>query len=74
MEDHQYYHLVTSLAGSIQCIKDGIAEGNLSKAREAWEELEWWQKAGLWKAPSKGGVFSTYERQVMKSKEFREAK
>lgn len=73
MDDPQYDYLVTSLAGTIQCIKDGIATDNLSIAAEAWNELEDWQKLALWRAPSKGGCFTTYERQVIKSKEFREA-
>lgn len=73
MSDPQYEYLAASLAGTIQCIKDGIATDNLSMAAEAWFELEDWQQLGLWKAPSKGGVLSTHERKVIKSSEFREA-
>ena len=67
-----YLFLCARLAPWIQAVKDGIHEGNLHAAKEAWEELDWWQHQALWKAPSKGGVFSTYERSVMRSEEWRE--
>ena len=56
---------------SITAIKQGIAEGDLSTAAEAWFELGEETKHALWVAPSKGGKFTTEERNIMKSKEFR---
>ena len=58
---------------SIQAIKQGIKEDDLSTAAEAWFELSNEEKADIWVAPGKGGPFSTAERKVIKSTEFREA-
>ena len=58
---------------TITAIKDGIAEGDLSKANEAWHELSEDEMKALWAAPSKGGPFSTKEREIMKSTDFRTA-
>lgn len=62
---------------SIQCIKFALSSGtsneNLSSASEAWYELSEEDQRILWVAPSKGGVFTTKEREVMKSTEFRKA-
>ena len=62
---------VLSNHSSIVAIKEGIALGNLSEAAEEWFTLEEDIKASLWIAPSKGGVFTTREREVIKSSEFR---
>lgn len=58
---------------SIMAVKDGIAVGELSGAAEAWFELDQDTQRGLWVAPTKGGVFTTRERDVMKTNEFRNA-
>jgi len=58
---------------SILAIKAGIANEDLASASEAWSELSNETKEALWKAPSKGGCFTTQEREVMKSSEFRQA-
>ena len=60
-------------AESIKVIVLGIESGEYSSAAEAWFELDEKEKMELWRAPSKGGVFSTREREVMKTKEFRES-
>jgi len=62
---------VLSNHSSIVAIKEGIALDNLSEAAEEWFTLEDDIKASLWIAPSKGGVFTTREREVIKSSEFR---
>lgn len=62
------------LKPSIDAIKNGIASGDLSSASEAWAELTDDEKTSIWVAPTKGGPFTTKEREVMKSKEFREAR
>jgi len=40
-------------------------------AAEAWFELDEETKIALWKAPTKGGCFTTIEREIMKSADFR---
>ena len=62
-----------ALAESIKAIKQGISDDDLSTASEAWFELTDEEKASIWSAPSKGGPFTTKEREVMKSPEFRKA-
>lgn len=46
---------------------------HLSAAAEAWGELDEETKIGIWKAPRNGGCFTTVQRDVMKTKEFRES-
>lgn len=58
---------------SVLAIKEGIMENNLSQASESWYELDDDTKKALWLAPTNGGIFSTKEREVMKSTEFRTA-
>lgn len=62
---------VRELFDSISAIKTGIAIDDLSTAAEAWFTLDDNQKSSIWKAPSYGGVFTTREREIMKSREFR---
>ena len=58
---------------SVTVIKQGIIDNDLGTAREAWQELGEDVQMRLWRAPSKGGVFSTKERETMKSTEWRES-
>lgn len=58
---------------SILAIKAGIALDDLNSAAEEWFSLDNEVKTRLWKAPSKGGPFTTREREIIKSTEFREA-
>ena len=69
----KYEDMIVDLMPSVQAIKDGIATDDLATANEAWSELTDVEKQLLWKAPSKGGVFTTQERAVMKTPEFRQA-
>ena len=69
----EYEALCELLSDSIEAIKTGIEIGDLVMAKEAWDELTEEEKIGVWKAPSKGGVFTTEERAIMKSTEFRTA-
>ena len=46
---------------------------NLKKAADIWFELPEETKSELWVAPTKGGVFTTQEIQIMRSPEFRKA-
>ena len=59
------------LAPSIKVIKEGIASEDYFTAAEAWFELSDEEKQSIWIAPSKGGPFTTEERETMKSQEFR---
>jgi hypothetical protein len=61
----------TELATSISAIKDGIESGDMSSAAEAWFELSEEEKTAIWVATTKGGPFSTEERAIMKSTEFK---
>lgn len=58
---------------SIAAIKAGIADGDLSSAAEEWFTLPRPAQEELWKATTKGGCFTTKEREVMKTKDFRQA-
>lgn len=68
-ERFEYYQEI--YAKSIKSIKAGIAMGELSRAAEAWFELDKHIQGGLWRAPSKGGCFTADELKIMKSSEFR---
>ncbi len=57
---------------SIASIKEGILNGDYGTAQESLQELTDDEKQLLWIAPSKGGVFTTKEREIMRSTEFRE--
>ena len=69
----KYDALCVSLASTIEVIKESIESQSYSAGSEAWQELTEEEKMGLWKAPSKGGCFTTAEREVMKTPEFRKA-
>jgi hypothetical protein len=71
--DMKYEAITTTLAETIEVIKESIESGEYSAGSEAWQELTDIEKEGLWKAPSKGGCFTTQEREVMKSTEFRKS-
>lgn len=66
---------VSQHAASIRAIKEGIATGDLSRAAEAWYELDEDTMRALWVAPTKfkNAPFTTKEREVMKTPEFRMA-
>lgn len=68
---HQGY--VRDNLESIAAIRAGIANDDYSLASEAWFELPDDVKRGLWLAPTKGGIFTTKERDIIKSAEFRQA-
>ena len=78
-DDEIYQELVMEHAASIAAIKTGIANGDLSTAAEAWftihpdDDTRKEIMTQLWKAPSNGGCFTTQEREIIKSAEFRQA-
>lgn len=59
--------------GVISTIKYGIEVEMLADAAEEWFKLSDNEKKSIWVAPSKGGAFTTKEREVIKSSEFRKA-
>lgn len=71
------------LVGSITEVKEGIESEDLSRAAQAWFELNEEEKRALWVAPTRieGGKrvdnthapFTTKEREIMKSSEFKTA-
>lgn len=54
---------------TILCIKESLAmqPPDLSAAKEAWSELDEETQRALWLATTKGGIFTTFERQTIKS-------
>jgi hypothetical protein len=65
------------LTNKYQNIINGIQKAfnndNLKEAADIWFELPEESKNELWVAPTKGGVFTTKEIQIMRSPEFRKA-
>jgi len=59
---------------SVTYIKENIAKGDMLAVAEGWNELDNDTKEALWLAPTKGGVFTTEERQLLKSDEFYNAR
>jgi len=73
--DRLYAHN-TALRGNLStvlCMKEGIESGDLSAAKEAWSELDEDEQRSLWVAVTKGGIFTTKERETIKSPEWSEA-
>jgi len=66
----EHMTIVRDNFSSIAAIKSYIADENLSSAKEAWHEIDTEVQMSLWKAPTKGGCFTTSERTVMKSDEW----
>lgn len=57
----------------VMTIKDAIFNKDYSTGAEAWNELEEPEQRALWVAISKGGIFTTEERETIKTKEFTQA-
>jgi hypothetical protein len=58
---------------SIVAVKLHLALKEWEQALEAWNEIDYDDKRILWRAPSKGGVFTTKERQLIHEKRHRDA-
>lgn len=72
-EQKSYMDTVRKHMDSVIVIREGIQTGELSTAAEAWFELDKETQEALWKSTTDGGVFTTEERRVMKTSEFRES-
>lgn len=59
---------------SILAIKEALAMNEYSTAYECFAELDPDAVKALWVAPTKGGIFTTGERQQMKSNEWNDAR
>lgn len=68
-----YDSLVIQHMGTITEIKTALANGDYFAARCYWNDFDEETKMALWKAKTKGGVFTTEERDQMKSTAFRTA-
>lgn len=69
----EYDSLCYKHIDSLTCIREALIANDYSTAKEAWRELGEEVQIAIWKAPSKGGWFTTAERSAMKSKEWSEA-
>ena len=72
LETVEVAHAIAEHALTVHTIKANILD-NIAVAAEAWHELSDDEKKSLWIAPTKGGAFTTKEREIMKSSEFRKA-
>ena len=52
---------------AVALIKEALAIGHKSTAAEAYAELSREEERALWVAPSRGGVWTTAERHLMKT-------
>ncbi len=66
----KYNAAVRELFPSIAAIKAAFAEEDYSTAAEVMCELTQAEKDSIWKAPSKGGIFTTKEISTFKSNEY----
>ena len=58
---------------TIADIKQALRDDDIEAAAEVWWPLPNEVKMQLWVAPRSGGIFTTSERAMIKSTEFREA-
>ena len=66
----KYAEVVRDEFPSIAAVKELLAQDSYSEAKEAWLELDEQVQRNLWRAPTKGGIFTTEERAKMKSNEW----
>lgn len=50
---------------TISAVKEAISNGDFDSASESWHELSIDEKRTLFRAPTKGGIFTTEERKIM---------
>ena len=73
LDDEQYKALVSENMVSVSAIKTALDNEDYSTAKESWNELDEEIQMGIWRAPSKGGCFTTEQRTKMRSTEWRGA-
>ncbi len=69
------FQALVECSNEIEIIIASVESGDYSAGADAWHSLTGGQKSALWVAPSKNdhAPFTTHVRDVLKSKEFREA-
>tara|TARA_R110002072_G_scaffold296368_1_gene468206 strand:- start:3 stop:680 length:678 start_codon:yes stop_codon:yes gene_type:complete len=68
-----YNAVVREHIGTINAIKDALAVDDIETAAEEWGQLNDEEKRSIWRAPTKGGMFTTKEIATMRTSDFREA-
>ena len=68
-----YNAAVREHIASISAIKNALADADLETAAEEWNAMSEDEQRSVWKAPSKGGIFTTQELATIKTSDFREA-
>ena len=68
-----YNAAVREHIASISAMKDALTNADLETAAEEWNAMSEEEQRSIWKAPSKGGIFTTQELATIKTSEFREA-
>ena len=68
-----YNAAVREHIASISAIKNALADADLETAAEEWNAMTEDEQRSVWKAPSKGGIFTTQELATIKTSDFREA-
>ena len=68
-----YNGLVRDNLDTISLLKESLQNEDFQTAAGCWADLGDETQRALWIAPSNGGIFTTKERELIKSKEFREA-
>ena len=68
-----YNAAVRQHIASISAIKNALADADLETAAEEWNAMTEDEQRSVWKAPSKGGIFTTQELATIKTSDFREA-
>lgn len=69
----EYVALVRDLFLEVYEIKSALAAEDYAAAKETWRQLSDIERNDLWKAPSRGGIFTTKERAQIKSNEWSQA-
>ena len=69
-----YNAMVRDLFTEIYLIKEALANDDFESASAIWyADMTSEQRYGLWRAPKKGGIFTTKERAQMKSDDWSKA-
>jgi Ca2+-binding RTX toxin-like protein len=70
VEKEQYEALCEMYIDTLTVVRESLANDDYSTAKEALVEIGEEAQTALWKAPSKGGWFTTREREQMKCNEW----
>jgi hypothetical protein len=68
-----YNAAVREHISTVNAIKDALITSDLETAAEEWNALTEDEQRSIWRAPSKGGIFTTQELATIKTSDFREA-